>query len=542
MIKDIQFLYHLWLNNTKDEDELFNELSEMTEQDVEEAFYKDIKFGTGGIRGIMGAGPNRLNIYTVRKVAQGFTYYIQEHGGYKDGIVIGYDNRKNSEVFARTCAEVLATHNIKVYLFDTLRPTPELSFTIRELHAFGGIVITASHNPKVYNGLKFYNCNGCQCVPRESDVIISYINKVKDVFSIQVDKSKIDNIHMISTSIDERYYEALMCVEENTNINKDNLKIVYTPLHGTGYIPVTTMLKRLGYQVECVEEQCIPYSDFRYATSINPENRKSFDRAIYLAMKKNADLIIATDPDCDRLGIAILHEGVYHYLTGNQTGAILLNYLLSQKSEKGTLPNDAIVLNTIVTSSLGARICEKYDVEIESTLTGFKYIGDKIEAYQGEKTFLFGYEESYGYLIKDFVRDKDGVQSSIIIAEVCAFYKEQGKTLVHILHEIYDEFGYVVDSQENKIYKGKAGLEEIERIMDTYRNEVIDTMENRKVIAKEDYKLSKRFVDGKVETLNLPKSNVIKLYLDDGSWVVIRPSGNEPKIKLYKDLLKHGNL
>ena len=538
MSRDIDFEYSNWIAHVGEYEELYNELLQMDEVQKEEAFYKDIKFGTGGIRGIMGAGSNRLNIFTVRKVAQGYSNYINDHKGNEKGIVIGYDNRKNSKQFAKECANVLAINGIKVYLFDSLRPTPELSFAIRELQTFGGIVITASHNPKEYNGLKLYNQDGCQCVPRESDVIISYIDKIKDVFSITIREEDTKNIKMISSDIDECYYEALYSVQENQEVPKDKIHIVYTPLHGTGNIPVRTMLERLGYEIECVEEQCPPYEDYRNARSINPENKKSFEVAQQQAQRSKADIIIATDPDCDRLGIAVKHEGTYVYLTGNQTGAILLEYLLTSKYKKGTLPENGIVFNTIVTSSLGERICKKYGVEVESTLTGFKYIGDKIEEYQGKKTFLFGYEESFGYLIKDFVRDKDGVQSCILIAEACAYYNEQGKTLVDVLEDIYEEYGNFIDSQENKTYQGKEGLEEIERIVDTYRNEEVEYMEERKVIAKEDYKLSKRYIDGRVEEISLPKSNVIKFHLHDGSWIVVRPSGNEPKIKLYKDLLE----
>ncbi len=310
---------------------------------------------------------------------------------------------------------------------------------------------------------------------------------------------------------------------------KKNIRVVYTPLHGTGNVPVRTMLNRLGYEVYTVGEQCIPDPEFSKVTSPNPENKKSFDKAIELAKKVDANLIVATDPDCDRLGLVVKHNGEYVYLTGNQTGAILLEYLLSTKKEKGTLPSNGIVFDTIVTASLGAKVCEKYGVEVESTLTGFKFIGDKIREYEGKKTFLFGYEESYGYMIKPFTRDKDGVQSTILVAEAANYYKKKGKTLVDILNGLYSEFGYLEDVQENETLPGRDGLVEIQRRVEEYRNSEIKEIEGRKVVKKEDYALG---------LYGLPKSNVIKLWLEDGSWIVIRPSGNEPKIKYYKNLWK----
>lgn len=498
------------------------------EKEIEECFYKDLKFGTGGIRAIMGPGPNKLNKYTIRKNTEGFARFIESKGeeAKRKGVVITCDNRRNSQFFCEEAAKVLASHDIHVYLFESLRTTPELSFAVRHLKATGGISITASHNPPEYNGYKTYDEYGCQSVPRDTDVIIKYIQAVEDVLGVEVDESKAENIEYIGIEVDEAYYKALETVQERPGEQK-NIKIVYTPLHGTGNIPVRTMLNRLGYEVHPVGEQCIPDPDFSKTASPNPENKKAFDRAIELAKKVDADLIVATDPDCDRLGLVVKHQEEYAYLTGNQTGAILLEYLLSTKKEKETLPSNGIVFDTIVTASLGAKVCEKYGVEVESTLTGFKFIGDKIREYEGKKEFLFGYEESYGYMIKPFTRDKDAVQSTILAAEATNYYKKQGKTLVDVLNELYDEFGYLKDIQENETLLGKDGLAEIKRRVEEYRLNDIQEIEGRRVVKKEDYSLG---ING------LPKSNVIKLWLEDGSWVVIRPSGNEPKIKYYKNM------
>ncbi|WP_296879758.1 phospho-sugar mutase [Thomasclavelia sp.] len=523
--------YRRWLNKNIMVDELVN----LNEKAKEECFYKELTFGTGGIRAIMGPGPNRLNIYTIRKNTEGYARYIEEHGDKEAGVVVAYDNRNHSKEFALETAKVLASHDIKVYLFENLRPTPELSFAVRYLKCTGGIVITASHNPPEYNGYKIYDHHGCQCVPRDTDIIIEYINMVDDLLSIKIDEDKTSNINYIGTEVDEAYYKELDTVQEYPELDK-GIRIVYTPLHGTGNIPVRTMLNRLGYEVYEVKEQCEPDPNFSNTKSPNPENKESFELAIKLAKEIKADLIIATDPDCDRLGVVVKHHNSYEFLTGNQTGAILLEYLLSSKKAKGTLPDNGIVFDTIVTSDLGAKVCKKYDVEVESTLTGFKFIGDKIREYKGQKTFLFGYEESYGYMIKDFTRDKDGVQSSILIAECCNYYLKQNKTLIDVLNGLYDEYGYVTDIQESETLPGIEGQKQMEEIVNQFRYDSIPEIEGRKVIAKEDYLNSIRIdADGKT-ILSLPKSNVIKLFLEDGSWIVVRPSGNEPKIKYYKNI------
>lgn len=527
-------------NNWYQHSNMKDELESLEKEELEDCFYKELEFGTGGIRAIMGPGPNRLNLYTIRKNTEGYARYIESFGkvAKKKGVAIAYDNRLNSKEFALEASKILASHQINVYLFDSLRPTPELSYAVRYLKCFGGIVITASHNPPKYNGYKIYDSNGCQCVPRDTDVIIRYIKEVGNSLYVELKDFNGEYIHYIGKEVDEPYYQDLLSVQENPKLDKRGLSIVYSPLCGTGNVPVRTMLDRLGYTVYLVDEQCEPDPMFSSTKSPNPENKKAFEKAILLAKEKDADLIVATDPDCDRLGVVVKHNGEYEYLTGNQTGAILLQYLLSEKQKKGTLPNNGIVFNTIVTSDLGTRICEKYGIEVESTLTGFKFIGDKINEYKNDKVFLFGYEESYGYLIKDFCRDKDGVQSTILIAEVCNYFKLQNKTLIDVLNDIYDEFGHIIDSQENKTYEGEKGKEMINKLIDQYRNMTSKEVDGKRIVAKEDYLLSIREDENGYKTnLTLPKSNVIKLFLEDGSWIVVRPSGNEPKIKYYKDIV-----
>lgn len=522
--------YERWLN--RGACEVIND-----ESIIEDCFYRQLDFGTGGIRAIMGPGPNRLNVYTIRKNTEGFARFIESKGieAKKKGVVIAYDNRRNSKIFSEEAARVLATHEIHVYLFEKLTATPELSFAIRYLQAQGGINITASHNPAEYNGYKTYDEYGCQSVLRDTNLIIDYIRGVDDVLEVKVDENKNNNIEYIGDSIDEEYFKQLETVQEREQLKK-NIRIVYTPLHGTGNIPVRVMLRRLGYYFEVVEEQSTPDPCFINTKSPNPENRIAYEMAIEKAKQIDADIIFATDPDCDRMGIVVKHRSEYRYLTGNQIGAILLEYLLSSKKEKGTLPENGIIFDTIVTSSLGRMVAQKYGIEVESTLTGFKFIGDKITEYDGKKEFLFGYEESCGYLIKNFTREKDGVQAIILAAEAANYYRCLGKTFIDVLDELYEEYGRVEDTQECVTHKGINGKKEIERIVNEYRYADIEEIEGRKIIAKEDYIQGLRYESDKKIKLNLPKSNVIKLVLDDDSWIAIRPSGNEPKIKYYRDM------
>lgn len=531
--------YKDWKNNIHLESTLRKELENLSIKEIEEAFYKDLEFGTGGLRAKLGVGTNRLNIYTIRKNTEGYANWLLKQGyqSFNKGIVIAYDNRHMSKEFALESAKVLATHRIKTYIFSSLRPTPELSFAIRYLKAFGGIVITASHNPKEYNGYKIYDETGCQCVLRYTNEIIEEINKVINPLNVQVDEKEVVRpyIHFIDKEIDEAYYNETLKIQINPTISKDNLKIVFSPEHGTANIPVREVLSRAGYHVIPVESQCNPDPNFSNTKDPNPENVVAFEEGLKIAKINDADCIICTDPDCDRLGVMVKHNNEYVALTGNQTGAILLEYIIQQRIKNHTLPDNPIVYNTIVTSSLGDMICKKYNIPVEKTLTGFKFIGDKIHDIEISKkyTFLFGYEESYGYLISDCVRDKDGVQSCLLISEVINYYKQNNKSLIDVLNNIYEEYGHFWDIQKSIKFEGKEGTKIINKIMSNFRNPNLEYIGNSKITIKEDYKLGIRKSNHNEDVLTLPKSNVIKLYLEDGSWIAVRPSGTEPKIKFY---------
>ncbi len=520
-------LYNEWLS--KAAGELHDELLSMNDKQKEEAFCQNIEFGTGGLRGILGAGINRMNIYTVRKATKGYAEYIKASGkdAMERGVAIAYDNRRMSLQFAREAANVLSESGVKVYLFDTLRPTPELSFAVRELHAFGGIVITASHNPPEYNGYKLYDENGCQLVPRYTDVLIDIINSVPiDLYSEP--KGNPELIETIGEDIDSLYYERVAALSVNPDVKKD-IKIVYSAQHGAGNIPVREVLKRCGYDVRAVEEQCYPDTEFSNTKNPNPETAEAFELSLEIAKGENADIILVTDPDCDRVGTAILHNGEYLRMTGNQMGAVLLEYILSLKQKTGALPEDGMMINTIVTSDLGDSVARFYGLEVEKTLTGFKFIGDRIEHHNltDKKRFVFGYEESYGYLFGDFVRDKDAVQAALIISEACAYYKGLGLTLIDVLNGIYEKHGYFVDNLVSITKPGLDGAAEIQGIMKAVRSNPPKLIAGKRVVRIEDYTTSMKAAE------HIPFSDVIKYYLDGGSWVAIRPSGTEPKCKIY---------
>ena len=520
-------LYNEWLSATKGE--LHDELLALTDKQKEEAFYQNIEFGTGGLRGILGSGINRMNVYTVRKATKGYAEYIIASGreAMARGVAIAYDNRRMSTQFAREAANVLSENGIKVYLFDTLRPTPELSFAVRELHAFGGIVITASHNPPEYNGYKLYDENGCQLVPRYTDVLIDIINSVPiDLYSEP--KGNPELIETIGENIDSLYYETVAALSVNPDVKKD-IKIVYSAQHGAGNVPVREVLKRCGYDVRAVEEQCYPDTEFSNTKNPNPETAEAFELSIEIAKVEGADIILITDPDCDRVGTAILHNGEYIRMTGNQMGAVLLEYILSFKQKLGVLSNNGIMINTIVTSDLGDLVAKSYGLEVEKTLTGFKFIGDRIEHHNttDKKTFMFGYEESYGYLFGDFVRDKDAVQAALIISEACAYYKSIGLTLFDVLCGIYEKHGYFVDNLVSITKPGLDGAAEIQAIMKAMRSAPPKSIGGKTVVRIEDYTTDKKAAE------HIPSSDVLKYFLDGGSWVAIRPSGTEPKCKIY---------
>ncbi|MED5098938.1 MULTISPECIES: phospho-sugar mutase [Niallia] len=521
------------------------QLTELQTSDklLEDSFYKHLEFGTGGMRGELGPGINRMNIYTVRKAAEGLGKYIVEQGeeAMKRGVAVAYDSRHQSPEFALEVAKVVGKLGVKSYVFEELRPTPALSFAVRYLNTFAGVVITASHNPPEYNGFKAYGEDGGQLPPEAADIIIKYVNEVEDELTIEVldEKELLEKglLTYIGAEVDAAYVEQLKTIQLNRLPEAKDLKIVYTPLHGTGNKPVRAGLEAFGFEnVTVVKEQELPDANFSTVKSPNPEEHAAFEIAIRYGKEINADVLLATDPDADRLGVAVKDaSGEYTVLTGNQLGALMLEYLLSEKRAKGTLPENGVVIKTIVTSEIGRVIAESYGIPTIDTLTGFKFIGEKIKEFEHthEHTFLFGYEESYGYLIGDFVRDKDAVQSAIFAAEVAAYYKAKGLTLYEGLLEIFKKYGFYQEGLESLTLKGKDGAEQIAYIMDTFRKAPIKEVKGLNVVAVEDYLTSKRS-EGLTETLiDLPKSNVIKYYLEDGSWFCLRPSGTEPKAKFY---------
>lgn len=521
------------------------QLTELQTSDklLEDSFYKHLEFGTGGMRGELGPGINRMNIYTVRKAAEGLGKYIVEQGeeAMNRGVAVAYDSRHQSPEFALEVAKVVGKLGVKSYVFEELRPTPSLSFAVRYLNTFAGVVITASHNPPEYNGFKAYGEDGGQLPPEAADIIIKYVNEVENELTIEVleEKELLEQglLTYIGADVDAAYVEQLKTIQLNRLPEAKDLKIVYTPLHGTGNKPVRAGLEAFGFEnVTVVKEQELPDSNFSTVKSPNPEEHAAFEIAIGYGKEIDADILLATDPDADRLGVAVKDlSGEYTVLTGNQLGALMLEYLLSEKKEKGILPENGVVIKTIVTSEIGRTIAKAYGVPTIDTLTGFKFIGEKIKEFEQthEHTFLFGYEESYGYLVGDFVRDKDAVQTAIFAAEVAAYYKAKGLTLYEGLLEMFGKYGFYQEGLESLTLKGKDGAEQIAYIMDTFRKAPIEVVNGLNVVAVEDYLTSQR-LEGLTETLiDLPKSNVIKYYLEDGSWFCLRPSGTEPKAKFY---------
>ena len=526
--------YNAWLNSSSIDDADRAELASIKENDVEikERFLADLEFGTAGLRGILGIGTNRMNKYIVRKATKGFAEYIKKAGedACRRGVVIAHDNRRYSVEFCIETAGVLAANGIKSFIFDSLRPTPELSFAVRELGAFGGVMITASHNPPEYNGYKLYDERGCQLVPDINDKVVEEIAKISDPLSVKALSlaEAGELITLLDSSIDEKYYEAVACISVTPDVKK-NIKIVYSPQHGTGNIPVREVLARFGYNVIPVEEQCYPNTEFENTKNPNPETDDAYILSFEYAKKTDADIIITTDPDCDRLGVAVKQNGEYRRMTGNQSAAVLLQYILERKAEDGTLPENGVMFNTIVTSDIGDRICSEYGVATEKTLTGFKFIGDKVYRHElaGDKVFVFGYEESYGCLIAPFVRDKDAVQASLMLCEAAAYYHEQGKTLIDVLEDIYAKHGYYLDALDNFAFKGIDGTDKIAALVNGLRNDPPKSACGIEVCEMEDYESEAMAAKG------YPKSNVLRFILEDGSWVAVRPSGTEPKCKFY---------
>lgn len=515
------------------------------EKKIEDAFYRDLEFGTGGMRGEIGAGTNRINTYTVRKATTGLASYIKGAGAeaMERGVVIAYDSRRYSPEFAREAANTLASNGIKAYLYMEPRTTPQLSFSVRHLHAFMGIVITASHNPPEYNGYKVYGEDGAQLNLEDAEVVIQHVYDAGDALHIDQRNPDKQLVIKLDEQLDRAYMDALKTVQENDALaSSTDLKVVFTPLHGASGKTVKRILSEIGYEhIYYVEEQMEPDGDFPTVVSPNPEEQSAFEYAIQYGEKNDADILIAVDPDGDRVGIAVKTHSKYELLTGNQTGAILIEYLMSQRKAEGNIPANGRVFKTIVTSDLGRVIAEYYGVSTEDVLTGFKFIGEKIKQYEETKEFefLFGYEESYGYLIKDFARDKDAVQSVLAIVEAAAYYKKQGMTLIDVLSQLYERHGFYLEGLRSVTKKGVSGANAIQNLLEQVRVNRITKVAGITVLSQEDYLHSIRtFTDGrKEEEIFLPKSNVIKYFLADGSWVCVRPSGTEPKIKYYFGVL-----
>lgn len=520
------------------------ELIKNNSTELEDRFYKNLEFGTGGMRGEIGVGTNRINVYTIRKASVGLAKYIIEQGeDAKDrGVVIAYDSRHKSPEFALEVAKTVGEYGIKSYLFNELRPTPELSFAVRYLGAEAGVVITASHNPPEYNGYKVYGADGGQLPPKAAELLTQYVNQVGDELTIEVSKEEellaSGLLSYIGKEVDQAYLEQLKTIQLN-NYGNDKLNIVFSPLHGTANKPVREGLDVFGFSnVTIVKEQELPDPNFSTVESPNPEEHAAFELAIKYGNEINADILMGTDPDSDRLGVAGKNEqNEFEVFTGNQIGALMLYYLLSQKRNQGTLADNGVVLKTIVTSEIGRVIADSFNISTIDTLTGFKFIGEMINEFEksGEYIFLFGYEESYGYLIGDFVRDKDAVQSALFAAEVAAYYKQQGKTLYQGLLEIFEKYGYFKESLRSLTLKGKDGAEQVSSILADFRSNPPKEIAGIEVIVVEDYKFSVRTELKSLETskINLPNSNVLKYFLADGSWFCVRPSGTEPKCKFY---------
>ena len=533
-------VYEKWLHHPNLDPSYKEVLANMSEKEKNDAFYTTIEFGTAGMRGLLGPGTNRINLHTIRKANAGFAQYICAHGeeAKKRGIAIGYDNRHMSYEFAMDSAKMLATFGITSYVFESLRPTPELSFAVRYFHCFGGIMVTASHNPKEYNGYKLYDKKGCQLVPHLAEQVIERVNAVEDELALCANPTAEQEqlIHVIGKEVDEAYYEKVLGIQLNPQIAKDDVKIIFTPEHGTANIPVKEVYTRAGYHFVAVEEQCTPDPDFSNTPTPNPEEAGAYELALEYAKREAADIILVCDPDADRMGVGVKHHGEYKLLTGNQSGAVLIEYIFSQLKAKNQMPPNPVMFNTVVTSDLGEKIADKYGVATEKTLTGFKFIGEKVAKYEAtnEKQYVFGYEESYGSLIQPFVRDKDAPQACLMLAEAACYYKAQGKTLVDVLYDLYAELGYYEESQKSLTLAGQKGAQRIQEILATLRKTQLQDLGGSAVVRFEDYKECRVVENGKeFELTGFTKSDVLKYYLADGSWIAIRPSGTEPKCKFY---------
>ena len=533
--------YNRWLNSNKIDAQTKAQLKAMSKEEIDDAFFKDVEFGTAGMRGVLGPGTNRLNDFTVKKATLAFGRYLLElfPNAKKEGVVISHDNRHMSREFTLLSARVLNDLGINTYIFDSLRPTPELSFAVRYLKACGGIMITASHNPKQYNGYKVYDETGCQLVPEKIARLLEIINELPNELDVEyeVEKERGQNV-VLDNKVDDEYVRLVESIAINRDLDKTNFKIVFTPNHGTSYVNSMRIFKDLGYQIYPVLSQCDPDPDFSGTLSPNPEDARSFIEPIKLAKEIDADLIVMTDPDGDRVGLGYkAKDGSYQTLTGNQSAALLMDYIFAQKKEKGTLSKNGVMYTTIVTSSIGKEIAAHYGVKAEEFLTGFKFIGNRIDYYEkmgGGPKFEFGYEESYGCLIAPFARDKDGCQAILMYCEMALYYFLRGLRLDEAMDNLYKRFGYHQDITYSMEFFGSEGQAKMDNLMDTMHNNPFISINGLKVIAVDDNEKQQHIeVNGDVTPINLPKANVVKLFLEDGSLVTVRPSGTEPKVKFY---------
>lgn len=517
----------LWLNSPKLNSEEKNSLNQMNEKEKEDAFFKNLSFGTGGLRGVMGLGTNRVNIYTIRKATLGLANYLI-HNNLNQGVAISYDNRRDSKVFAYESAKVLARQGIKSYIFKELKPTPMLSFAVRYFKTSAGIMITASHNPKEYNGYKVYNSTGAQINLDEANQVIKEIEDIDNLFDIEGVESNL--IQWIGEDLEKAYIDNVLKISL-TKTNK-TVKIVYSPLHGTGLNIIPKLLLENNYLLYPYEGQMIDDPNFSDTKSSNPEDEAAYEKSLEYARVVDADIVMVTDPDADRLGIAVKHQGKYHLINGNQTGAIELYYILSMLEKQSKLPKKGYVFSTVVTTNLINDITKHFNQEIFQTLTGFKFIGEKAEQLKVDETYLFGCEESYGSLVSDFVRDKDAVQAVYLLSEIADYLKDRNQTMIDYLNEIYEQFGYYYEHTENLVLKGIEGLEKIEKIM-TYFKENHLKMEGFDLKVVQDFSTSTEFRDNVLHKISLPQSNVVKFIYEPTTWIVFRPSGTEPKLKIY---------
>ncbi|MBR2287266.1 MAG: phospho-sugar mutase [Clostridia bacterium] len=544
---DVEKVYQQWLKDFADDPETVEDLQAIADNpaEIQDRFYTGLSFGTAGMRGVLGSGTNHMNKYNVRRATKGLAQYLmQDPENAKRGVVIAYDSRRFSAEFAKDTALVLAANGVPAFLFDALRPVPILSYAVRHLHAAGGVVVTASHNPPQYNGYKVYGDDGAQLGPEAADAVTGYINALSYLEAVPMDEEEAKAKGLLKIigdkEVDDDYMQEIktLCIQpEMLATEGDKLSIVYTPLHGSGNVPVRRMLKEIGItKVAVVPEQELPDPNFSTLKVPNPEDPAAFVLAEKLADQVGANVIFATDPDCDRLGLAVRgHDGVFHLLTGNQIGCVLLEYILSTKKKQGKLPANGAAVKSIVSTSLANRICEDYGITMYETLTGFKFIGEKIQQFQdtGSHTFLFGFEESYGFLSSTFVRDKDGVNASLLVSEVAAACEAEGITLYDRIQSIFAKYGYYVEKVVSKTLPGMDGLSRMKTIMKELRENPPKTLAGLKVTAVRDYLAHTRVSDAGTETIDLPSSDVLYYELEGGNWVCVRPSGTEPKIKLY---------